>query len=150
MRERFKNSNQCQKLPVTSPIFIDLNSKPRNLLDLDKMSNGKDMLKDMSDIHEDIDSLQHKDVNSDLDFRNAHGISYPNRLRKNVMMVRVFNGYLSETKDEAMDRMMKVEIQDKAYRHVKSFIKGISSKRPPLSRPDKPLSTTSVNRIMDS
>ena len=51
---------------------------------------------------------------SDLDTRNNNGISYPNRLRKNVMMIRVFNGYLSETQDEAMEKFIKVEMQQKA------------------------------------
>ena len=58
---------------------------------------GKNMLKEMRNNQKDIDDIHGSDAFSDVDLRNAHGISYPNRLRKNVLMVRIFNGNLSET-----------------------------------------------------
>lgn len=64
-----------------------------------------------------------------MSLQNPHGISYPNRLRKNVMMVRIFNGYLSETQDEAMEKYIKVETKEKAMGHVKRFLRGIGKKK---------------------
>lgn len=63
---------------------------------------------------------QEQDVMSD-DSRNEFGISYPARLRNNVMMVRRFNGYLSETQDEAMEAFNKRQIRQSAMNIVKKL-----------------------------
>lgn len=65
---------------------------------------------------------------TDFDYRTEHGISYPSRIRKNVMMVRVFNGYLSETQDEALDLYKKKEIKAKAIGTVKMLFSNVGRK----------------------
>ena len=59
-------------------------------------------------MHDELDSPYNRELFSEFENHKNHGISYPNRLRKNVMMVRIFNGYLCETKDEAADKLMQV------------------------------------------
>jgi hypothetical protein len=78
----FKNSNLCKSLPRKSPV----------LKKIDKVNDYGE-----NDDDRDIEEPDH----------NEHGVGYSNKQRKNVFELRVFNGKLNETQDEAVSTFKK-------------------------------------------
>lgn len=82
MIDQFKQSKKVIILPEKSPILKKLDPE-ENLEQLDNSMDSDDV---------------------------GVGITYPNQLRKNVFEIRVFNGNLHETKQEAVNSMLKAKM----------------------------------------